>query len=433
MFVNFYPKIEALQDPKDAKDRIALYFDLGKNIIGLLGGGLLIVGIAYTDRRVVNAEEALKNDRAKLDNDRAKLDIDREGLITDRFTKAIEQLGATRERLDGKTGREPNLEVRLGAIYALERLAKDSEKDHWKIMEVLTAYVRQNARRKKGTEQEDERKFLAGEQPRKSEDIQAIIAVLAHRNRTAAGEKRRELNLRSTDLRWMEFEGGNLDYFNLAEATLAHSKFFGGVSVNNVWAPFANFEVCTFTDDVSARDSNFSFCEMNDIRAGRVNFQNSKFIDTKLSRASLSEAVFDGADLGDALLEDAFLDGAKLSNALMLTQEQIDRSCHDQKMQLPDRLTNRATEERQQIFGKTGRDPGEAHLYTPPGHRDRREAFHNSIRTEWRASKDGVSDSMAAVPDPTKRSSRRVEGSLKPARKSSKRVKDRSRAVDGSS
>ena len=38
-----------------------------------------------------------------------------------------------------------NLEVRLGGIYALERIAKDSPKDEWTIMEVLTAYVRQNA------------------------------------------------------------------------------------------------------------------------------------------------------------------------------------------------------------------------------------------------------------------------------------------------
>ena len=40
---------------------------------------------------------------------------------------------------------KPNVEVRLGAIYALERIAFDSPRDQWTIMEVLTAYVRQNA------------------------------------------------------------------------------------------------------------------------------------------------------------------------------------------------------------------------------------------------------------------------------------------------
>lgn len=57
-----------------------------------------------------------------------------EGQITDWFTKAIEQLGDS-----------TSLAKRLGGIYALERIARDSLKDHWTIMEVLTAYVRENA------------------------------------------------------------------------------------------------------------------------------------------------------------------------------------------------------------------------------------------------------------------------------------------------
>ena len=34
---------------------------------------------------------------------------------------------------------DDNMAIRLGGIYALERIAKDSEKDHGPIMEVLTA------------------------------------------------------------------------------------------------------------------------------------------------------------------------------------------------------------------------------------------------------------------------------------------------------
>src|SRR3954470_12198696 len=57
-------------------------------------------------------------------------DADRERRITDSFTKAVELLG------------KPEREVRLGAIYALERIARESRRDHWSIMETLTAYVR---------------------------------------------------------------------------------------------------------------------------------------------------------------------------------------------------------------------------------------------------------------------------------------------------
>ena len=59
--------------------------------------------------------------------------------ITERFTRAIEQLRQRHEY--GKK----ILEIRLGGIYALERIAKDSKKDHWTIMEILTAYVRENS------------------------------------------------------------------------------------------------------------------------------------------------------------------------------------------------------------------------------------------------------------------------------------------------
>jgi len=40
---------------------------------------------------------------------------------------------------------EPNFEVRLGAIYALEKLAREDLDLHWPIMETLCAYIRQNA------------------------------------------------------------------------------------------------------------------------------------------------------------------------------------------------------------------------------------------------------------------------------------------------
>ena len=43
---------------------------------------------------------------------------------------------------------EPNLEARIGAIYALERLSQYSERDHIQIMEILCAYIRMNAGRK---------------------------------------------------------------------------------------------------------------------------------------------------------------------------------------------------------------------------------------------------------------------------------------------
>jgi hypothetical protein len=64
---------------------------------------------------------------------RRTLDTTREGQITERFTRAIDQLG------------HAHLDVRLGGIYALERIARDSLGDRVAICEVLTAFIRSHA------------------------------------------------------------------------------------------------------------------------------------------------------------------------------------------------------------------------------------------------------------------------------------------------
>ena len=89
-----------------------------RTLTQIIGGFGLLTGLYLTYRRISATED---------------------GQITERFTKAIDQLGSEK------------LEVKLGGIYALERIARDSEKDHWTIMEVLTAFLRENARRKQST------------------------------------------------------------------------------------------------------------------------------------------------------------------------------------------------------------------------------------------------------------------------------------------
>ncbi|MFG6197734.1 pentapeptide repeat-containing protein [Nonomuraea sp. JJY05] len=60
------------------------------------------------------------------------LETAQQGQVTDRYTKAVEQLGSK------------SLDVRVGAIYALERLARDSPRDRQTIVDVLAAFVREH-------------------------------------------------------------------------------------------------------------------------------------------------------------------------------------------------------------------------------------------------------------------------------------------------
>lgn len=56
-------------------------------------------------------------------------DLTEQGLVTGRYTAAIEQLGSDK------------LDIRLGGVYALERIARDSARDHPTVMDVLAAFV----------------------------------------------------------------------------------------------------------------------------------------------------------------------------------------------------------------------------------------------------------------------------------------------------
>ncbi len=99
------------------------------------------------------------------------VEFQKEGHITDRINKAVEMLGAEKTVIvpalapDGRPGRNqndnmattertvPNLEVRFGALLSLERIAQDSTnydkgRDHVRVMEILCAYVRENAKAK---------------------------------------------------------------------------------------------------------------------------------------------------------------------------------------------------------------------------------------------------------------------------------------------
>lgn len=95
----------------DAKSRVNAENDLRTTMVQALGGAVLLGGTALT------------------------LHLNRQGQITDRFSRAIEHLGHA----------EDKLEVRLGGIYALERIARDSKSDQGPIVEVLTAFLREQA------------------------------------------------------------------------------------------------------------------------------------------------------------------------------------------------------------------------------------------------------------------------------------------------
>jgi hypothetical protein len=264
----------------------------GLKVVATIFGGIAILGnLFYAAKRAkaldasaiaanATAKAALENAKAALKNAEAAQDKQ----ITERFTKAVEQLASQ------------EIAVRLGGIYALERIAKDSEKDHWTIMEVLTAFVREKRPLKEEKEQSTEI----------TTDIQAALTVIGRRSCEKEEENQRP-DLKLTDFRRT----------NLREAKLQKVSFIG-----------ANLQKVIF----------------NNARLQKADFLGAELQEADLCNANLQEASFFGANLQeanlcDADLQGAFLHEADLTGAKNLKQEQIDKAFGDKNTtRLPEYL-----------------------------------------------------------------------------------------------
>src|ERR1700733_794061 len=109
-------------------------------LVGLVGLPLIIWRLLILDRQTKISEE--------------KTQIDRETHYTSIFSRSIDQLGQTREVKKTTVDEEgtfdttttvPNIEVRLGGIHSLSRLAEESVRDRQKIKKTLLSYVRENS------------------------------------------------------------------------------------------------------------------------------------------------------------------------------------------------------------------------------------------------------------------------------------------------
>ncbi|MCA8834408.1 MAG: pentapeptide repeat-containing protein [Proteobacteria bacterium] len=217
---------------------------------------------AIQQSKIANAQSKAANAQSKAANRQA--DIAEQGLITDRINKAVENLGKSKNDI-------PVIEVRIGALYALERIAKDSERDHVQIVEIFCAYIRTNS-------SNDDKKIIKN--PLR-DDIQEALTIIGRRETWSKGKSRLEIE---------RIQGMRLNFFNcyLKEAEL----YFANLS-------HANFY--------------------------KANLQDAWLNGVDLSRARLIDADITDADLTDAKTSGAHAQNGDFSGCKTLNQEQIDK------------------------------------------------------------------------------------------------------------
>jgi uncharacterized protein YjbI with pentapeptide repeats len=274
-------------------------------VLGLfISGGAVIVNVYFAGRRAEAMEETAKatnrnadaaNKNAEAANRNAEAANQKQ--ITERFSKAIEQLASDKP------------EVILGGIYTLERIARDSEPDQWTIMEVLTAFVRQNApiiKENKSQSPEDQEKFL---ELRIS--IQACLTVIAER-------KHPDLENKYLDLTEVNISGFNLEGFNLIKANLERADLTEA-NLERAKLPGAYL----FKADLTG--ANLFTADLTGAKLPGAYLIGANLIGAYLTVANLTKAYLEEANLTEADLIGANLTGADLTGAV-LTRANLTRA-----------------------------------------------------------------------------------------------------------
>lgn len=231
-----------------ATDKARALNDVRTTLLQGIGGAVILLGAYFTYRQ--------------LQTSREQLQIAQQGQVTERFTRAVDQLGS------------PEVDVRIGGIYTLDGIARDSTTDRRAVVEVLAAFVRNHAPWPPRTPLDDSAAGDASgtvtELRKRMPDVYTAMTILG---RAQWRDRSVELQLNNTDLR-RAF---------LREADLQHT-YMPDVHLENAILPQAVLRKSTLWN-------------------------------AHMQRVHLRNADLQGADLRGAQLQGANLAGAQLQDA----------------------------------------------------------------------------------------------------------------------
>lgn len=272
---DFWPFDNGAQIPWESLARLAL------PATALLGG---ILGAVIAGHGQATRIEELRNSR----------DAD----VTERYTKAIEQLG------------NKQIAIRVGGIFALERIGHDSERDRRTVVNVLTSSLFSELPMASGNRG-------APVAMAKAEEAALMVALMRLRRAGEASPLDSYLwgnaSFENADLRGAYLADAGLSHFplflaNLSEADLSRAHLKRAILFGTNFTK-ANLQDADLTE-AELLEANFSSADLTS-----ANLQNADLAEVKFDRAMLRSSNLQGANLKDASLIGADLTGANLTGS----------------------------------------------------------------------------------------------------------------------
>ncbi len=259
--------------------------------VGLVIGGVVALVFAVW-RGVVAHRQAVTAER-QAETALRQSETAEQGLLNERYQKGAEMLGSE------------VLAVRLGGIYALQRLAEEHpEQYHIQIMQLFCAFVRNPAGEAEGPVWRTDRNgdLIRGLR----EDVQAVMNAIGKRGNVGI-----DLEFGPEDFR-LDLTNANLQHGMFQELDLS-GAFLMSAKLPGAYLGRSDLSGA-FLDDACLRGARFP----------NANLTGVSFADAKLTDASLVDANLTGASF--SVRE---INGGYISPAKGLTQAQLDEARSD--------------------------------------------------------------------------------------------------------
>ena len=273
--------------------------------LGLLAAGLIGLGVGIWRAVTAYMQAQASQRQAEAANEQSQAAIEQvrvaeQGHITDRFSRAVEQLGSK------------ELPVRLGGIYALWRLIKDSQKHAISVIDILCAFARHPPH--ETAQGSDPGATKAGPTNKIRADVQTVMDLIGYMQTNYRELLPAEyiLGLAGANLSGADLFRANLREAYLCDANLSEANL-REANLMRAYLP----------------DTNLTRADLTRAHLAGAVLADAELTDAELTGAELTGAELTGADLTGADLTGADLTGADLTGVHDLTQLQLDSAVCD--------------------------------------------------------------------------------------------------------